>query len=346
MRHHLHTSIFVAYLTVACSLCFGQDTPPTAPNGDTAMGIQIQLGGIIQNNGDHKSASFHRIIYKGKMLNQSGEEQKNTDPTHQFLSSGKSDSNDLMFDLVQGSGNVKNDILNGIGIDKLPIPKLFGPNYRSVLRGGGNLDGSSGNLAFGYETHALHVNGLSGWLIPGVNAERRWMKGTKPESLGTLNYRMFTGISNWGKIKRVPFALEDVIKSAPTWDRLHGFLATPPDTKNKDLFMFLIGQAKSLAFARDPGVGYAEKITHAYETQAKTYQLGLMDALWIEGDGWWDMVGQDHPRLKTFAAFVWTVFREMKTSGHTQFQVRYETGFDRSQPDRINRVMGTLGFVY
>ncbi|MEP6753876.1 MAG: hypothetical protein ABJA67_00115, partial [Chthonomonadales bacterium] len=216
MKTILASSVFVCCLMTAFSPAFAQEKPADPPNGDKALGIQILLGGMIKNNGDHKSDSFHRIIYKGKMLNQSGTEAKNTDPTHQFINGGKSDTSDLTFDLVQGSGKVKNDILNGIGIDKLPIPKLFGPQFRSVFRGGGNLDGSSGNLAFGYETHALHANGLSGWLIPGVNGERRWMKGAKPQSVGTLTYRMFTGISSWGKIKRVPFLLEDVVTHAST----------------------------------------------------------------------------------------------------------------------------------
>ncbi|MEP6755722.1 MAG: hypothetical protein ABJA67_09495, partial [Chthonomonadales bacterium] len=124
------------------------------------------------------------------------------------------------------------------------------------------------------------------------------------------------------------------------------FKSTPPNTGNKDLDMFLIGQAKSLAFDMDPGARYTEMIARAYKLQGMTYQLGLTDALWIEGDGWWDMVGQYHPRLKTMFSFIWTVYRELNTTGHTQFQVRYETGFDRSQPARINRVLGTLGFVY
>lgn len=320
-----------------------QETIP--PNGDKSVGLQLLLGGTFQNTGTHKSDSFHRIIYKGKMLSTNGEQAVNTDPTHTFISSGQSDSNDLIFDLVQGMGTTKNDVLNGLGIDKIPLPKLLGPSFRSALRGGANMDGSAANLSMGYETKLIPIKwAQSGWLIPGINAETRWAKGSKQETVGTASYRLFMGSGSWGRHKRVPFTFQDVVRYAPTVEKLKSFRRTKPNTGIKDLDSFLVYQSRSESF-EDPALIYNEIMLKKYDTEAGGFQLSLDNAIWVEGDGWWDAIGKRATRAKTFFAFVWSVYRDLNTAAKTQFQIRYETGFDRTQPDRINRVLGTVGFT-
>jgi hypothetical protein len=355
---NLRLNLTIALIASALGTGAFGDEPNVQPaGGDKSLGLQVQLGGTLQLSGERKADSFHRIIFKGEMLSSKGEKAKHTDPSHQFFNSGDAeksdhdtDTNDLFLDFVRGSGSIKNDLLNGYGIDKIPLPRLLGPKFRSILRGGANLDGSRASLAFGYETEASHPipNRLadSNWLVPGVNAEQRWTKGSKPTTVGTLTYRLFFGSSTWEKnALPAPFLFEEVLKLAPTVNDLLKFNDEKPATDNRDLREFLIDQAGSDAY-REGMENYRAVIKSAYDDSALAYRLGLANALWVESDGWWDFVGEDHPRAKTFFAVVWSVLNNVSSRGVTNLQVRYETGFDRNDPNRINRVIGTLGFVF
>jgi hypothetical protein len=335
-----------------------------APAPSKFAGVELVVG-LTQGFRPSFSKEYHRFSYKGQQLAEGGKKPTALDATGLFslpvaptLGGGVPG---VTADIYEGTGKLTGDLFDAINLHELAVPKVdLGRYFYGASRVAGAFDGSSFNAAAGVEAFPLHLTQLglnkkldtANWLVPGVLVSQAWERGQDAETSGIATYRMFVGRAfGWSRSAAdpTPFDIDEFVKKHPDFASFEKFYreiqGRPLNAAKSVEEDFVVNQFGRVS--ADPA-HFETLLRGAFQRGIQNYHLQPTHAFWLESKGWYTFSGPSQgPRWKPLVALVVTVWGDFGAKARSQFQIRYENGFDRADPKtRQNRLLVTLGLNF
>lgn len=287
----------------------------------------------------------------------------------------------FLLDLTSGKGDLSGALFNALGVNSFLAPKLnLGP-FRTAGQLSGRFDGREIDYALSIESPTVHPLSYAGiphkanianWLVVGFGGEQQYQHGL-PNAVNQvtaqLTYRSFIGkATRWrpSKTRTVPFSAADITSAYKTKEALAAqgdVLAArgdqAPRTLAEDFILQLSAEFTPPTLPGghppppgkfDPGTpaGYRAYVQDAYERYSAGYLTEPTYGVWLENTGQYKFTGDPQgDRFKYALAVVLSYWRDFGPKARSQFQLRYESGYDYgSQQERFDRVLLTAGLNF
>ena len=329
--------------------------------------VEIEAGISNQINSAGTRDRYHRIAYKGSLVDSAGTPFKYTKALSLSvpkLTQAQGDAQDISL-VYEGGGNLQARLFSASKIIPLELRGL-----NQALRGtaflGGNLQTKTYQAAVGLETRPLHWRFLSqaavsNWLTVGLHGQHQEATDSPFSDGGTslFTYRAFVGKAfAWTKcadMTSVQHAVVDsILTQAPRYtDALvaqERIMQIPPGerTRIQDVFLDAVYEAgqtiRKSALGRDNNTAWREA--------AQAIALGDADAatdcptlaVYAEWSGWLTLSGQHTGSRNKNLISATLDYWPLKNNDSTLLRLRYEKGFERAAPT-IKKDLATLSVV-
>jgi hypothetical protein len=285
----------------------------------------------------------------------------------------------FLLDLTSGKGDLTGSLFNALGVNSFLAPRLdLGP-FRMAGRLSGRFDGREINYALSVETPTIkplryagipRSANIANWLVVGFGGEQQYqhnIPNAVNQITAQLTYRSFIGkATRWrpSKTRSVPFTLDDLNKAYHEKTNLihEAFVITErgknaPRTAVDD---FIVQMASELGLITGNGppptggddtstpAGYTSYLQKAYTGFSNGYLTEPTYGVWVENTGQYKFTGDAQgDRFKYALALVLSYWRDFGSKARSQFQLRYESGYDYgNQQERYDRVLMSVGLNF
>ena len=301
---------------------------------------------------------------------------KNAGPNQTKAIPTDTDTPRFQLDLATGKGDLTGSLFNALGVNSFLAPRLnLGP-FRTAGRLSGRFDGKEIDYALSIESPTVHPLRYAGiprsanianWLVVGFGGEQQYqhsLPNAVNQVTAQLTYRSFIGkATRWrpSKTRSVPFTIDEIIDAYKDPKELKDqadVISARGDQAPRTLAEDFIFQ-NAREFIRTvtgnivPGAsttpaGYKAYLLDAYERYSKGYLMEPTYGVWIENTGQYNFTGTAQgDRFKYALAVVLTYWRDFGPKARSQFQLRYESGYDYgNQQVRYDRVLASVGLNF
>jgi hypothetical protein len=336
------------------------DAPPADSDWNYPAPVrtwELEGGYRVPIHNDQDETSYYRVSYKGSLVDSKGTPLK---PSQHFeitepkptAPGGDRSAIELM--LAKGAAQAGGELLEMNGAMPLELRGFEKLQLRGAAYVGADLDGDNVKAAVGLESRPFRIPGASAagasnWLVIGVMGERSEATDdtTKDSTYGLLTGRLFLGKAfGWRKsasVESVARPIEasilakagDLAAAQKVSAELEKIEANKR-TKLQQLFIDTVGDM-------GPSDDWAAQVRRMATGTADALTDQPTFAVYLEATGWNAFSAQDgvprHRGLVTLTGDYWPLV----SRDDVLLRVRYEWGFQRSQPDiRVNQFLVTL----